>query len=374
MNILQITPEFPPRCGGIGYYVFYLSKELTRRGHKVQVLIRGKENCHYLFENISVKEIDVIGHPPFNLNIFKKKIETILNDMAPNIIHIHSTSMPVINYGCPIVVTSHWCMKAGVPIFYRPIKDLEAFYKNIFLPFYDYNTRRVVKNCDKLTAVSGSIKEEFIKYYKKEADVIYNAVDTERFVFKDLPKEDCLLFVGALRRGKGIFDLLDVAESLRKSHPNVTIKIAGNGAQKNEVKEEIRERKLTSVKMLGALSHDQLVSYYNRSKVFVLPTYYEGLPTTILEAMSCQLPVVASNVSGIPDVINEGVDGYMVSPGNIQGYYDRIVELLKDSEKQRLFGAAGRKKVLENFTWPRIAKGIVKIYEELLEEKKSSKK
>jgi glycosyltransferase involved in cell wall biosynthesis len=172
--------------------------------------------------------------------------------------------------------------------------------------------------------------------------------------------------VGALRQGKGVFDLLYIAEMLKESHPHVTINIVGNGPQKRQLGREILKRRLDSVKMLGSLSHDELVSFYNRSKVFVFPTYYEGLPTTVLEAMACKLPVVASKVSGIPDLIDDGINGYTLPPGDIDGFHRKIAELLKYPEKQKQFGEIGRRKVEERFTWPHITQGIIEKYEELL--------
>jgi hypothetical protein len=78
MQILQITPEFPPDCGGIGYYVFYLSKELTKRGHTVKVFVREKKPRVYSFEGIPVEVLGVTGYPPFNMRIFRKDLEGVM--------------------------------------------------------------------------------------------------------------------------------------------------------------------------------------------------------------------------------------------------------------------------------------------------------
>ena len=366
MNIVQVTSEFPPQCGGVGYYVFYLSRELRKQGHGVEVILRGKKEAEYEYEGIAVKEIKVPGRPPFNMSIFRKKVEKILAQIKHDIVHMHTTSMPAIHNDGPLVVTAHWCMRAGVPVFHRPINDLEAFYKNIFLPFYESNTKKILRTCSRLTVVSNSLRDEFKKYYNVEADVVFNAVDIDRFSFVPMSKEDCILFVGTLRTGKGVLDLLEVSDRLKKSHANVTVCLAGRGPLFNRLQREMKKRRLENIKLLGSLSHQELVDYYNRARIFVLPTYYEGLPTTVLEAMACKLPVVASRVSGIPDLVEEGETGYLLSPGDVEGFHQKIAELLDDPEKQERFGVRGREKVTAKFTWPDIAQGIINKYQEVL--------
>jgi len=366
MRILQITPEFPPNCGGIGYYVYYLSRQLLEMGHDASVILRSKKDRDYTYNGVRVKEVRVSGIPPFNLRTFGKNLKQILNNGSADLVHSHSTSMPPLNINCPVVVTGHWCMKEGVPVFYRPIKDLDALYRNLFLPFYVRTTKKVIKSCNKLTVVSNSLRLEFEKHYNTKADVIFNGVDTDLFKSTHTEKENAILFVGAFRMGKGVLDLLNIAGLLKKSHPGTKIYMIGGGPLKRYVQKKLRKRGLFNVQLVDSVTHDRLVYYYNISRIFVLPTYYEGLPNTILEAMACKLPVVATNVSGIPDQISEGVTGYMLSPGDVKGFYHRIVELLEDPEKQRIFGEKAREKILEKFTWPHIAKGIIGHYEELL--------
>lgn len=362
----MITPEIPPKCGGIGYYVYYLSKELIKMGLDVSVILRGKQDRSFLHGDLRVEEIKVPGRPPFNLPIFKKRVEKILSKETPDLVHVHSSSMPAISGGCPVLVTAHLCMKEGIPAFYRPVRDLDALYRNIVFFFYIRVEKQLSRSCDKITVVSNSLREEFRKHYNVDSAVIYNGVDPDKFKENSLPKEDWVLFTGMFRIGKGIVDLLDVAELLRGSHPKVKLIMVGDGPLKNRIQRAIEKRNLINVKTRSHLSHSELLEYYQRSRIYVLPSYYEGLSTTILEAMACQLPVVASNVYGIPELVEEGVTGYMVNPGDIKGFYSRIVELIEDSEKQTIFGEEGRKKVLKNFTWSHVAQGVIREYRDLL--------
>lgn len=367
MRIIQITPEFPPNCGGIGYYVFYLSKELIKMGHDISVILRSRNGSSYNHKLIPVRKVKAPGISPLNLSIFAKKLEKILAQEKKDLVHIHSSVMPVLNCHCPVMVTAHWCNKEGIPAFHRPIKDLDSLYRNIMLPIYTKIESKLAKSCQKLTVVSDSLRKEFEKHYNIESDVIYNAVDMELFNFNpEINKENAILFTGKLGSGKGILDLLKIAEMLKKSHSKTKLYIIGNGPLKNSIKKGIKKNGLNNVEMISQLKHPELIKYYQRAKIFVLPTYYEGFPTTVLEAMACALPVIATNVSGIPEQIDEGVNGFMITPGDIQSFYKRIVELLESPEKRLTMGQNARKKVFEKFTWNRVAKKIADMYEQML--------
>jgi len=368
---MMVTPEFPLNCGGIGYYVYYLSRELIKMGHDVLVILRGKEDRSYYYENVRTREIKVAGHPPLNQLIFKRKLKKILFNENHDLVHVHYGAIPFIKCDHPLIVTAHCCVKGIIQNYYRPIRDLDALLRNILFPFYIHIERKLSRSCDKLLVVSNSLRNEFKKHYKVDSDAIYNGVDVEKFNGNNTLKEDLILFTGMFRFGKGLLDLLEIAELLKRSHPKVNVVMVGNGPLKNKIQGHIRTRDLFNVKTVNRLSHSELLEYYHKSRIYILPSYYEGLPTTVLEAMACKLPVVASNVSGIPELIEEGLSGYMLSPGDIKGFYNRIVELLENPEKMRNFGEMGRRRVMEKFTWPHIARGIIKKYEELLKSQHS---
>jgi glycosyltransferase involved in cell wall biosynthesis len=372
MKVTMVTSEYPPNCGGIGYYVLYLSKELLKMGWDVSVIIRGKVDRSYCYDGIKTREIKIPGYPPLNLPIFKRRLEEIISKEKPDLVHINYGAVPAISCDCPVIVTAHWCNREGIPIYYRPIRDIDGLLRNLLFPYYIHVEKKISRSSDKFLVVSHSLQYEFKKYYNINADVIYNGIDAEKFNGNNTVKDNLLLFTGIFRTGKGLFELLEIADKLKKSHPEVRVIMVGDGPIKNKVHRIIRRRNLFNVESIRQLTHPDLIEYYHRSRIYVLPTYYEGLPTTILEAMACKLPVVASNVSGISEQIEEGVTGYMLPPGDTKGFYSRIVELLEDPEKQKRFGEMGRKKVLEKFTWSHIAEDIAKKYHELLGPKRQN--
>jgi glycosyltransferase involved in cell wall biosynthesis len=197
--------------------------------------------------------------------------------------------------------------------------------------------------------------------------VVYNGVDPSLFKPSNkINKEDMILFTGRLTHGKGLPDLLRVAELLLKTHAKTRITIAGNGPLKNKLERSLKKRKLSNIKIIPHISHNKLVDIYQRARIFVLPTYYEGLSTSTIEAMSCQLPVVSTYIKSMPELVEHAVSGYLVDTGDIKGLYKHIVELLGDEKKQMEFGKNGRKKVLSKFLWPHVTDLITSQYKKLL--------
>lgn len=367
MKIIQITPDYPPNCGGIGYYVFYLCKELQKRGHDVEVLYRGKKNRKYSFEGIFVEEIKIPGYPPFNMPLFRNALERRLAKIKADIVHIHSSVMPVLTISAPLVVTGHCCNSEFVPICYRPIRGLEEFYRNITLKFYSMIEGKLATSCDGMTVVSKALKEQYLKYYDVTAKVIYNAVDPH--IFSSIPetsKAKNVLFTGRLSQGKGLSHILDVASMLKESHPDAVVQIIGSGPLSRYMEHERKKRNLTNVNIVAHLPHHELIRHYQQAKLFFLPTFYEGFANSVLEAMSCRLPVVASNIPSLREQIIDGTNGYLVSQGDSKMFHERISNLLNDDEMCRNMGNAGRRMIIDNFTWKHVGDLVEDQYKELI--------
>jgi glycosyltransferase involved in cell wall biosynthesis len=127
------------------------------------------------------------------------------------------------------------------------------------------------------------------------------------------------------------------------------------------------------VKFLDYIPDDCIPAYYAAADVFVLPSVVdeggdtEGLGVVLLEALACKTPCVASNVGGIPDVITDGLNGFLVGPGDSQALVDRISKLIADSGLRRRMGGQGRLFVERHFSWHAKARQILEVYEEVLQ-------
>jgi glycosyltransferase involved in cell wall biosynthesis len=365
MKVAMVTPEFPPACGGIGYYVYYLANALAQKGVEVEVLVRGGVGGE-AFGGVRFSCLPVPGVPPLNNPLFAACLRKRVAASGCDILHLHAASMPVAALDFPTVVTSHSCIGAITPLFYRPVRDGESLYRNLLLPVYRWIERRLVTSCDALTVVSVSMQEDYRRLYGVDGAVVYNGVDNDRFrpassvpADGDAPR---VLYVGALKRGKGLLDLIGAAALLGEKFPRLEIVLHGDGPLRRTLLKEIHRRGLKSIRMPGAIGHDWLPAELAAASVVVLPSYYEGLPNILLEAMACAAPVVATMAGGNAEVVRDGVNGFLVEPHDPAGLAHKIETLLKDPILSRRMGAAGRSLACEEYTWDKVSDRFMGIY------------
>ncbi len=144
------------------------------------------------------------------------------------------------------------------------------------------------------------------------------------------PRNKIVLFLGRLERRKGIFDLLDAVSILRASIPGIRLVCAGDGDLESVVQYAKRLGIADAVSVPGWAGPAEKQSFMNRAAVFVLPSYAEGLPMSLLEAMAAGLPVVATAVGGIPDVVSDGVNGFLFTPGDTAALQRLVRRLMLD--------------------------------------------
>src|SRR5581483_1457796 len=179
-----------------------------------------------------------------------------------------------------------------------------------------------------------------------------------------------VMFVGRITRQKGIGHLLDAAAHFDEGAQLV---LCAGAPDTPEIGAEVRAR----VEALRAsrrgvfwieemLPRAELVQLYTHASVFVCPSVYEPFGLINLEAMACELPVVASAVGGIPEIVVDGVTGWLVPPGDPGALAERVNALLLDPARAREMGKAGRRRVLEEFQWGVVADRTVALYRELV--------
>jgi glycosyltransferase involved in cell wall biosynthesis len=170
------------------------------------------------------------------------------------------------------------------------------------------------------------------------------------------PPDCChLIFVGWTVRQKGVFEALDVVETLRVRWPRVRLTILGGGADKAELDAQVKRRGLSShVTVVGWVPPHEVRRYLEAADVFFLPSHYEGLPNAMLEAMACALPVVVTNVGSIPDVVTNGHEGFVTAPRDVAAMARAIERLFADPSRAREMGRAGREKMARGFTLDRV--------------------
>jgi len=156
--------------------------------------------------------------------------------------------------------------------------------------------------------------------------------------------------VGQLAPVKGLHIMLAAMEVLVSNGRNVRLRIAGDGPERAALEEDISWRKLgESVVMEGFMNQDRLRDLYSECDALILPSFAEGLPVVLMEAMAMEIPCVATWITGIPEIIQNDVDGLLVPPGDPEALAGAIGRLMDDGGLRQRLGSRGRNKVVEKF-------------------------
>jgi len=264
----------------------------------------------------------------------------------------HSALLPGIIKKKPLVVTFH-----GSDALKEPLRNKIYFYLQKF----------IISRSDHIIAVSKEIKDILILKLNanpEKISVISCGVNTINFIplkkehirrkFNIQLNKKIILFVGNLGYEKGI----DIVYKCAIIMSNVLFILIGKGSKKAAP---------SNCKLLGIIPNKEINIWMNISDILFLPSRSEGTPLVVLEAMSCGIPVVASKVGGIPDLIKDGETGYLVESGNLKLYIRKLQDLLRNPKKCRQMGIEGRKIVVNNYDNLIIAKKISKIYTKFIE-------
>lgn len=357
MKIIFVTPHFFPHIGGVEKYVFQLAKGLSKE-HSVVIVTsgqRGKKEEIDWIEDIKIYRIPYafrLSNTPIN-PLWFWKLRRIFKKEQPDVINAHSpvpfmADVAVRAAGeIPVVLTYH----AGSMLKGSGLVDgILKLYEGYMLPRLFERVAHVV-----------AIYPDFVR--SKIRDVsrmsfIAPGTDVEKFVPSKEPiiKDADVLFVGRIQQTsewKGLDVLLDAIRLLKARGNYITLKVAGDGDAVAQYQQKAEKMGIIDrVKFVGQMDGDHLVQTYQQAKITVLPskTEAESFGMVLAEAMACELPVVGSNIGGIPNVIKHEVNGLLVPARDPAALADALERLLRDESLRRAYGSAGRQRVVEQFS------------------------
>lgn len=224
--------------------------------------------------------------------------------------------------------------------------------------FFDANTWRLdakIEAAAFVSTISNFARSQAAMFVEPatmdQVHIIHCGVEPAR-----LPKVDHegpgrhLVFVGRVVEQKGLGQLFEAMRLLVPERPDLTLTVVGDGPHREMLIERTRAMGLGDrVDFVGARSQAEVAGILSRSDVFSLPSYAEGVPVVIMEALGAGVPVVSTYVGGIVELVEDGVNGYLVPPGDPRALADRLARLLDDPELRNRMGQAGRTRVVDDF-------------------------
>lgn len=388
--------HFPLEGAGTGIYVDALSKSLIKKGHQVRVLCSAHEVPAkpypveaVLFNNGENDTFDLdfdfpvfASHPCSKgkrfgelsrsqreayVHAFRTKIEGGISQFGPDIVHVHHgwvIASILAEFDIPYVITLHGT-------------EYQAFqnYKD-----YKQNTLRGLGGAQIVMALTEQERAQAIDAYgldPQKSVVLTSGTDTDKFKPLEIDKEGLLksysiedtsrpvVFLGGrLTAQKGVDTLLQAAAIYSKTDEKPMTLIAGDGDLRNDLEKLATELKLDSVYFLGAQSHEQMVKLFNIADVVAMPSVFEAFGLVALEALACGVPVIAGDVGGFSQIVNNEV-GYLMKPGDYETLAEKVTTFIRDGFKEKVKDKAAAY-IRKNFSWESTVANIKKIYEQVL--------
>jgi glycosyltransferase involved in cell wall biosynthesis len=390
LKILQVTPFFPPSIGGIANLVYNLCNALDNLNIDVHIVTARsnntensyRQNSHAANKLTEIKSIYFPGWPYSTLKNFSipldlgMKINSIIKNGHFDIVHVHGHHYPICwiairsayRYNIPIVLSLHGTYALNPKSFGGKSSLEELFNKYIF--------RNILSKCN---LVVGGTKQiiEYAENYSAICNrfrIVPNGVNTQDYVTNLNKKKEyrskyhidlgkvVILFAGRFDESKGALDFAMAAKYLLEQYRNnFEVVIVGKGRLESEIRSCLKG--LDNYNIIKWQPAEKIHEIYIASDIYVLPSKFEGLPLSIIEAMNANLHIVFSNVGGVSDILQ----GYSKKTMLSNATPDEISKIIIDLYKSNEFKNGDEKSLIyaQNFDWSNIAKNFSLYYNEL---------
>tara|TARA_B100001063_G_scaffold165539_1_gene154530 strand:+ start:29516 stop:30631 length:1116 start_codon:yes stop_codon:yes gene_type:complete len=226
--------------------------------------------------------------------------------------------------------------------------DSEVFVKKLIEKY-------VLSYTDKVITLTEQGKSELDCYgYRGEVDIIPNGADLSRFTPTESEKKYDIIFSGRIESRKGSRSMVQFCEQVIQEKEDIKIVIVGYGDDDEFVNQQLKKYS-KNILLTGKVPFDEMVDYYNQSKVYVSTSYYEGLPGTCIEAMSMKLPVVVWDLLFYKELVTDGINGRLAEVNRMDSLVKQTLGLLSDERCMTQFGENGRVTVSERYDWKRLS-------------------
>ncbi len=378
MKILIINYEFPPLGGGAGNASYHLAKSLARLGYDVAVLTSG-------FRGLSPKErLDgfIVQRVPV---MRRHQDHCSLPEMLTFILSGCAHAPRVVREFKPDVAFAFMTIPSGpVALWLKKVKrlpylvllrggDVPGFLPEQLATYHKLTRpliHRIWRESLKPVANSEGLKR-LAQQSAPQMDIatIPNGIDTEKYhpsLNGAARPRVRLIFVGRLSVQKDLPTLIAAMSQVVQQTPDVELHIVGDGPERERLEQQVNQHHLTShVTFRGWVGKEDIVECYQHADVFVLPSRYEGMPNVVLEAMACGLPIVATNIAGSNELVEEGVNGFLIPVSDSDALSARLTALVRNETLRQRMGAASLRSARAR-DWTSVAQQYLELAQNLL--------
>jgi len=373
LSVLLCTDYLPQSGGGVEAVVETLAKRLADCGVSVAVFALRRRGKHptdlAAHEGVAVytaRALDltsVLGLQSRISPVAPFRLARLLRTLQPDVVHLHNrfffTSLigALRWYDAPVVFTAHT----------GSIGDIDGISGRVARTYDRTVGGFVARRNDQLIAVSDTVADHVRDLGADPVRMISNGVDTARFhppESRAADEKPQVLFVGRLVHNKGPQTFVDSLPTVFERIPDAEAAVVGPGPMCEELERRCDELGIADrVTFHGYV--DDVPEMMHAADVFCLPSFSEGLPLTLLEAMASQLPPVVSAVGGVPDVIRDGETGLLVSPGDTEAVGSAVAKLLESPTRRREIGERARQYVIKEHSWDARISEIIEVYKDV---------
>jgi N-acetyl-alpha-D-glucosaminyl L-malate synthase BshA len=369
-----------PTYGGSGIVGSELGRDLAARGHNVHFIssvlptrvTELNERVH--FHEVEMMSYPLFEHQPYDLAL-ATKMATVARAEKLDLLHVH--------YAIPHSISAILARESIKEKRYVPVittlhgTDITLVGADrSYLPI----TRYGLQQSDGVTAVSRFLKKATIETFDfDEVEVIPNFICPQHYVrTPDAPLraelapngETLLVHVSNFRSVKRPADCIDILSKAREQEHNVRLVMVGDGPELSSVKHLAKTLGVSeSVAFVGKKSN--IADYLGVADIFLLPSELESFGLAALEAQACELPVIATRIGGIPEVVSEGETGFLSDVGDVTKMAEDTIRLLKDPDMRHSFGRRGRELAVERYSTEKIIPQYIAFYESVLNRSKA---
>ena len=370
-RILLTSDYLPPSDGDVEQVVQKLALHLIDEGFTVGIFTLDDGSRDFELQDVpgisfytasALDLTDTIGlQSMFSVSALRE-FRNVLQEFQPDIVHAHNRFFYTSALAASYSIRADY--KLVTTLHLGDIGMISGLGGAAAKTFEQTVSRFVISRSEQVICVSAAAELIAQSLGAKRTVVVRNAVDINEFSPSQTNRKS-LLYIGRFVHNNGIQDLLTALPLILDSHPDAEVHLVGSGPLGEDVQKSIQSSGISdSVTTYDYV--DDISEVYDLASVFCRPSYSEGLPLTMLEAMASGVPPVVTGIAGVPEVVTDHETGLLLEPGNPDGVAKAVIELFDDTELRTGLSKNAREYIRENLTWEQRTERVIEVYSQVI--------